>query len=63
MFGNLSSLKEKVSSGKSGSFFYYSFDDKYMFKTIPKDEFMFFRKIISKYYIHLKNNPDSLIIK
>lgn len=34
IFGNLASLTEKVSSGKSGSFFYYSFDDKYMLKTI-----------------------------
>lgn len=34
IFGNLSSLTEKVSSGKSGSFFYYSSDDKYMLKTI-----------------------------
>ena len=63
IFGNLSSLTEKVSSGKSGSFFYYSFDDKYMLKTISRDEFLFFKKIIRNYYEHLLNNYNSIIIK
>jgi 1-phosphatidylinositol-4-phosphate 5-kinase len=63
LFGNLSSLTEKVSSGKSGSFFYYSFDDKYMLKTISRDEYLFFKNIIRKYYEHLLINYDTMIIK
>ncbi|CAD8151009.1 unnamed protein product [Paramecium pentaurelia] len=63
IFGNLASLTEKVSSGKSGSFFYYSFDDKYMLKTIQKDEFVFFKSLIKNYYQHLLDNYHSMIIK
>lgn len=63
IFGNLASLSEKVSSGKSGSFFYYSSDDKYMLKTIQKDEFIFFKGIIKNYYQHLEENYHSMIIK
>jgi 1-phosphatidylinositol-4-phosphate 5-kinase len=32
-------LKELCSSGKSGSFFYYTSDGNFMLKTIRKDEF------------------------
>ena len=63
LFGNLSSLTEKVSSGKSGSFFYYSYDDKYMLKTISKDEYMLFKKIIKKYYEHLISNFNTMMTK
>jgi len=63
LFGNLSSLTEKVSSGKSGSFFYYSYDDKYMLKTISKDEYILFKKIIKKYYEHLVNNFNTMMTK
>lgn len=44
MFGNLlsgdlKSLSEVCSTGKSGSFFYYSPDGLYTVKTISKNEF------------------------
>ena len=61
--GNLTSLSELTSTGKSGSFFYYSSDGKYTLKTISKDEFHFLREILKNYYTHLINNPQSLIIK
>jgi 1-phosphatidylinositol-4-phosphate 5-kinase len=32
-------MYELTSSGKSGSFFYYSPDGKYLLKTVKKDEF------------------------
>jgi 1-phosphatidylinositol-4-phosphate 5-kinase len=34
LMGNISSLKEQMSTGKSGSFFYYTADSLYMLKTI-----------------------------
>ena len=41
--GDLSSLKELTSSGKSGSFFYYSADARFTLKTISRDEFNFLK--------------------
>jgi len=41
--GEFNSLSELCSSGKSGSFFYYTADGKYMLKTISKNEFRFFK--------------------
>jgi 1-phosphatidylinositol-4-phosphate 5-kinase len=37
--GNIDTLAELTSSGKSGSFFYYTPDGKYMLKTIAREEF------------------------
>jgi len=61
--GNLSTLAELTSSGKSGSFFYYSADGKYTLKTISREEFHFLRKILNNYYNHIMKNPNTLIIK
>jgi 1-phosphatidylinositol-4-phosphate 5-kinase len=44
--GNIASLKEQCSTGKSGSFFYYTSDSLYMLKTISRDEFMHFKGIL-----------------
>ncbi|KAK8791945.1 hypothetical protein WA158_005322 [Blastocystis sp. Blastoise] len=63
MLGNLSTLSELCSEGKSGSFFYYSSDGRYMVKTISKTEHKFFRKILSQYYNHIICNPDTLIVR
>ena len=61
--GNIASLAELTSTGKSGSFFYFSADGKYTLKTISRDEFHFLKRILKNYYNHLVSNPDSLIIK
>jgi len=59
---NFKSLAEQCSTGKSGSFFYYTSDGKYMLKTIRKDEFKLMKSILRDYYEHLtKYNKDSLI--
>lgn len=44
--GDLSTLSELVTSGKSGSFFYYSKDGNFMLKTISRNEFHFIKKIL-----------------
>jgi 1-phosphatidylinositol-4-phosphate 5-kinase len=55
-------LKELCSSGKSGSFFYYTSDGNFMLKTIRKDEFKMMKSILRNYYDHLTvRNVDSLI--
>jgi hypothetical protein len=53
-----------VSNSKSGSFFFYSYDNLFMLKSLTKAESKLFRgKLLRSYYHHLINNHDSLIIK
>ena len=55
--GNITSLKEQFSTGKSGSFFYYTADSRYMLKTIHHDEFDRLKQILKIYYEHLVKYP------
>lgn len=55
------SLRELCSTGKSGSFFYYSYDSKFVLKTIPLKEFEFYKSILMDYYNHMDTNPDTFI--
>ena len=43
---NFKTLTELCSTGKSGSFFYYTTDGKFMLKTIRKDEFKLMKSIL-----------------
>jgi 1-phosphatidylinositol-4-phosphate 5-kinase len=54
-------LSELGSPGKSGSFFYFSRDYKYIIKTIHHSEHKLLRKILPDYYKHVENNPNTLI--
>lgn len=54
-------LSELGSPGKSGSFFYFSRDYKYIIKTIHHAEHKFLRKILKEYYNHIENNPNTLL--
>jgi 1-phosphatidylinositol-4-phosphate 5-kinase len=54
-------LSELGSPGKSGSFFYFSRDYKYIIKTIHHAEHKLLRKILREYYRHVVDNPDTLI--
>lgn len=54
-------LSELGSPGKSGSFFYFSRDYKYIIKTIHHAEAKFLRKILRDYYNHVRDNPDTLL--
>ena len=54
-------LSELGSPGKSGSFFYFSRDYKYIIKTIHHAEHKLLRKILRDYYQHIENNPNTLI--
>ena len=55
------SLKEICSSGKSGSFFYYSYDSKYLMKTIPESEFDKFKEMLQDYYLYMYEHPKTLL--
>ncbi|ORY11985.1 hypothetical protein BCR34DRAFT_483256 [Clohesyomyces aquaticus] len=54
-------LSELGSPGKSGSFFYFSRDYKYIIKTIHHAEHKFLRKILKDYYNHVQENPNTLL--
>ena len=54
-------LSELGSPGKSGSFFYFSRDYKYIIKTIHHGEHKLLRKILKDYYAHVQENPNTLI--
>ncbi|KAK4154319.1 hypothetical protein C8A00DRAFT_14545 [Chaetomidium leptoderma] len=54
-------LSELGSPGKSGSFFYFSRDYKYIIKTIHHAEHKFLRKILKDYYQHVNDNPNTLL--
>ena len=54
-------LSELGSPGKSGSFFYFSRDYKYIIKTIHHAEHKFLRKVLRDYYDHVRANPNTLL--
>jgi 1-phosphatidylinositol-4-phosphate 5-kinase len=54
-------LSELGSPGKSGSFFYFSRDYKYIIKTIHHAEHKLLRRILRDYYNHVVENPHTLI--
>ncbi|KAI9613517.1 hypothetical protein H4Q26_010124 [Puccinia striiformis f. sp. tritici PST-130] len=54
-------LSELGSPGKSGSFFYFSRDYKFIIKTIHSNEKNFLRLILKDYHTHVKNNPHTLL--
>lgn len=54
-------LSELCSPGKSGSFFYFSRDYRFIIKTIHHSEHTFLLRILPAYYEHVKANPHTLI--
>ncbi|KAL3516392.1 hypothetical protein ACH5RR_023294 [Cinchona calisaya] len=56
-------LRELSSPGKSGSFFYFTNDDKYMIKTMKKAEVKVFLRMLPAYYNHVRAFEDTLITK
>ncbi|KAJ3189807.1 Phosphatidylinositol-4-phosphate 5-kinase [Gaertneriomyces sp. JEL0708] len=56
-------LSEISSAGKSGSFFYYSSDYRFIIKTIHPHELRVFLKMIENYHQHICDNPNSLLCR
>ncbi|KAJ2781543.1 Phosphatidylinositol-4-phosphate 5-kinase [Coemansia javaensis] len=54
-------LSEVGSSGKSGSFFYYSQDYRFIIKTVHHTEHKFMRRILPQYYQFVCDNPHTLL--
>jgi 1-phosphatidylinositol-4-phosphate 5-kinase len=60
--GNYNYL-EFISNSKSGQFFFYSHDGKYMIKTQTKEENKFLKKILPHYYQYMTENPHSFVCR
>lgn len=54
---------EFMSNSKSGSFFFYSHDSRYMIKTQSKVESKFLRRIMAHYYQYVMKNPHTYITR
>lgn len=63
VLGNLASLSELCSEGKSGAFFYYTADGRFLIKTITRDAAKFLQHVLKDYYEHITRNPDTLITR
>lgn len=50
-------------AGRSGSFFFFSHDNKFIIKTISKGELNTFLEMLPQLAEHYRRNPDSLIVK
>ncbi|CCU97814.1 unnamed protein product [Malassezia sympodialis ATCC 42132] len=54
-------LSELGSPGKSGSFFYFSHDYRFIIKTIRHGEHKLFLRFLQAYYEHVQANPQTLL--
>merc|ERR1719188_2740102 len=63
VLGNLSSLAELSSEGKSGAFFYYTADGNYMLKTVSRKEKVLLRRMLKAYYDHIFSNNGTLLVR
>mmetsp|Transcript_29118 Transcript_29118/g.51172 ORF Transcript_29118/g.51172 Transcript_29118/m.51172 type:complete len:579 (+) Transcript_29118:184-1920(+) len=60
--GNFEYLSFKTNS-KSGQFFFYSHDKRYMLKTMTRKECSLLMKILPSYYQHVMENPNTLLCR
>ena len=61
---NIQSCKDAgESTGKSGSFFFFSYDRRFIIKTMFQEELELFLEHIVDYLKHLEENPDSLLAR
>ena len=56
-------FKAGEGAGRSGSFFFFSHDRKFIIKTMTSSELQAFLPLIEDYTEHFKKNPNSLLSK
>lgn len=54
---------EFISNAKSGQFFFYSSDGRYMIKTMTNAESKFLRRILPQYFKHCCENPNTMMTR
>merc|ERR1719320_1377911 len=60
--GNFGYL-EFMSNSKSGQFFFYTYNERFIVKTMSKSEVKVFLKILPNYFSYIKMHPHSLLTK
>lgn len=63
LLGGINPMSLIGSSGKSGSFFFYSADNRFLIKALKKSEFSTILEILPKIFDHFLKHPKSLISK
>ena len=62
-FNRDSVFKAGEGTGKSGSFFFSTHDNRFMIKTMKVNEVSIFLSFLPKYVEHFEKNPNSLLAK
>lgn len=63
LMGDLGGLSELLSEGKSGSFFYFSSDLRFLVKTISVNEKRTFCRMLKNYANHMLDNKNTLLTR
>lgn len=56
-------FKAKESAGKSGSFFFFCYDRRFLIKTMNDNEMSVFMKALPDYFNHCRLYPDSILAR
>lgn len=56
-------LRELPSPGSSGCIFFLSEDDRFLIKSVRKEEMALLLSLIKKYYDHVEKNQDTLLVR
>ncbi|KAF4680354.1 hypothetical protein FOZ60_013669 [Perkinsus olseni] len=62
LLGNLSSLAELSTEGKSGAFFYYTSDGQFLLKTVSPREKKLLKRMLPDYYAHISQNSGTSLV-
>ncbi|KAG2386126.1 hypothetical protein C9374_002572 [Naegleria lovaniensis] len=63
LMGKLTTLSERLTDGKSGNFFFYTHNGRFLCKTISSAEFETTMEFLGNYYSYLYNNRETLLTK
>jgi len=55
--------KMMATNSKSGEFFFFSHDRRYLIKSVSQDEGVLLHRMLPKYSKHISDNPESLIVR
>eukprot|EP00042_Codosiga_hollandica_P056894 m.831419 g.831419 ORF g.831419 m.831419 type:complete len:257 (+) comp59456_c0_seq29:2831-3601(+) len=61
--GDYGSMLEKFTEGRSGSFFYFTHDYKYIVKTVTAAECQLLQTILPQYVAYLRSSPTSFLTR
>ncbi|GIX63787.1 proteasome regulatory subunit [Babesia caballi] len=63
VLGNLSTMSELLSEGRSGALFFFTANGRLVLKTVTRQCAEFVQRWLPSYYAHTEKNPESLITR